>query len=816
MKPTISIIIVHYKAFASLAKCLCSLAQIRNKEKIEIIIVNNNERNRGGTNSHLSYHNLPLIIIQSKKNLGFGGGNNLGAKEAQGKYLFFLNPDTIVKNNAPHDLADFLEKNPRTAIVSPTLLKANGQRYKIQGARKLTPLSAIFSYSFIHALWPTNSVATHHLLKNTNFKKNRSVDAVPGSTLMIRTKVFEEVSGFDESFFLYFEEHDLCKRVKETGSEIYLLAKPKVIHSGEASTKTLKKSPKNNFSSKDFFNQSRFYFLKKHYGWPKALITNFILNISKWHFLLMGIIGIYVGLMLSILNWGLPNLAHPFPYHMDEWHQLKATQATFSSGTPNVPGSAHSVMWHFILTGIFLGPFYLLKIIDPFAVSSSVSDLLLQQRIFQVLRLNTIIFGSLAIIFIYLILKKQFKINPFWGILFFVFNPIWLSLSNYFKYDIALIFWLSASLWALFNFSQKTSSKNYLMAGVLSALTFATKISAGPILFLYLSTFFIFQKNWKRNLKKLFSGFGIFCITFLSVGIPNIFIDLGKWQEFFISNLVKNPSTTDNFSFGKSWWEFIFVDQWILMFGKFFFIFLIFSLIFWVSIFIKLKWKEFKNRYPGLLIVGLALVFFSASLIPLRLFAGGNRSLILLPMMIILIATFIDKVLKKFKPLKKILVVSLILILTIQITEALTWVGLKWEKDPHQLSSAWISKNIEPGTTIGIENVPIYGRPPNLVLKEFYLKEYGKDEGKNLYNYKLVSSESEKLPSIIILTLEEITAHQKTSPQKELKKRMVTENYKLRAEFKPKLKWGWWEKKEFDFYITNLVPTSSIAIYQLP
>jgi len=196
---------------------------------------------------------------------------------------------------------------------------------------------------------------------------------------------------------------------------------------------------------------------------------------------LLGVLFFYALLMLSIIDWGIPNQDHPFTYNMDEWHQLQAVRATFKNLSPNVPGSAHGTMFQFILTGIYLIPFYILKIINPFEITSSVSSLIMQHRLFEVLRLNTLIFGLLSIFFIAKIAKEYLKINQNTVVVLFVFAPLWLSLSNYFKYDIALVFWLILSLFYLLKFGSKPTFRKYLLAGIFCSLSVATKISALPI-----------------------------------------------------------------------------------------------------------------------------------------------------------------------------------------------------------------------------------------------------------------------------------------------------------------------------------------------
>ena len=166
----------------------------------------------------------------------------------------------------------------------------------------------------------------------------------------------------------------------------------------------------------------------------------------------VSIIFIYFLAMISVIDWGIPNPNHPYNYHMDEWHQLESIKFLFKYGSPNLPGAANGTVFHFLLSGIYLLPFVLLKIIDPFSIKSGIDSLAMQQKLFEILRLNTLIFGVLSLFMLSNLVKKYFKSSATLPLVFFTITPLWLSLSNYFKYDIALIFWVIASLFYLLKY----------------------------------------------------------------------------------------------------------------------------------------------------------------------------------------------------------------------------------------------------------------------------------------------------------------------------------------------------------------------------
>lgn len=239
----VSTIIVKYKAEAEYRKCLASIP----KKQTEIITIDNNKINRG-----------------------YSQGNNLGASISIKKYLFILNPDTVLFSDTIQRLVSFLDTHPKAAIVAPLLLDSKGTAYPLQGTSELTPISAIFSLSFVYKFWPKNPVANHYWLKGWDKKFPRSVDVVPGTAFLIRRQVFEQVGGFDEKFFLYFEESDLCKRVKSLGHEIWIDPQARLIHHWARSTK------KEN--TKETFVNSRKYYFRKHFGAVGAFLVEMFCN----------------------------------------------------------------------------------------------------------------------------------------------------------------------------------------------------------------------------------------------------------------------------------------------------------------------------------------------------------------------------------------------------------------------------------------------------------------------------------------------------------------------------------------------------------
>ena len=198
----VSIIIVHYKVKEKLFACLNSIYLSKPKTDFEIIVVDNDETKTIG--KELLKEFPKVKYIQSPVNLGYGGGNNLGAKSAIGSHLFFLNPDTILFKDTIDNLFQFLNKDKHTGIVSPLLINKQSEPFVLQGTKELTLLRGIVCLSFLNKILPDNPVSNSYWLKDWDHKNNRQVDVCPGTAFMIAVWLFQKIGGFDEKFFLFY------------------------------------------------------------------------------------------------------------------------------------------------------------------------------------------------------------------------------------------------------------------------------------------------------------------------------------------------------------------------------------------------------------------------------------------------------------------------------------------------------------------------------------------------------------------------------------------------------------------------------------
>jgi len=532
---------------------------------------------------------------------------------------------------------------------------------------------------------------------------------------------------------------------------------------------------------------------------------------------LLSLILLYTIPLFAIITLGIPNSSHPFTYNMDEWHQFQAVKAVFKHFSNNIPGAAHGTMFQFLLTGFYLFPFYLFHIINPFILKSSLDAPEMQEKIFILLRFNSIIFGIGSLTALYILAKKYLRLSPVITCLLFLATPVWIMLSNYFKYDIALTFWMICSLLALLRYRDTPSLRNLLISCAVCALALATKISALPVIPMYAIAFLLFTPKPKHHIRWIILGTLTFVIVFCLVGIPDVLLQRGDWREFLYSNLISGPTLAQNLKLNGSEFSYLFFQHYPVIFGHSFYLLIFLSLLYWV-IFIKVFWKNKLrtnlSRYKTELFILTSFLLFLLSLLPLRLTAIGNRSLVLLPFFAIFCSMALKKIQDKFLNYKRVINAVVGLIIIMQIFESYAWLSIDLRAVPQQASSQWIITHIQKGSLIGLENIPIYQGLPDVILKDYYMKD-SKLKSHTLYSYIVIDQSAKQLPPYIIITNADYAEkYLKTSAKKDLLTRISKDNYRKIAEFYPNLKLYYLFNNELNYYLSGLVATGPIEIYQ--
>jgi GT2 family glycosyltransferase len=254
---TFSAIIINYKTPELTIACLKSLFTLPRPEEREIIVIDNHSED-GSVEMLRGEFGDKIQIIVNKKNLGFAGANNQGAALATGDYLLFLNSDTIATEDFLSECLSLFKQNEKIGIISPRLKLENNEYQKNAFGRFPTFWRLITQVTKKEQKIPTEA----EILKT---------DWVSGCALMIRRELFKKVGGWDDHFFLYFEDVDICKRVKEERYETVVNLKTNITHLGG-------KSLSLNSERKKYYYEAQDYYFGKWYG----LITKVIIKVLRY------------------------------------------------------------------------------------------------------------------------------------------------------------------------------------------------------------------------------------------------------------------------------------------------------------------------------------------------------------------------------------------------------------------------------------------------------------------------------------------------------------------------------------------------------
>lgn len=223
----LSVIIVNWNTCDLLAGCLESL-----DNRFEVFVVDNGS---GDGSPEMVRNQFPWVkLVENRENVGFGRANNQALRLANSKYLLLLNSDTKVLGNVLGQMVDFMESRPDIGAVGPRLLNDDGS-LQPSCHPMLTPGREFWRLLFLD-----------HFLKRATYNMDkwdvntpRPVEVIKGACVLLRREALDQVGLFDEAYFMYSEEVDLCYRLAQAGWQLWWLPQAQVIHYGEASSKQI-------------------------------------------------------------------------------------------------------------------------------------------------------------------------------------------------------------------------------------------------------------------------------------------------------------------------------------------------------------------------------------------------------------------------------------------------------------------------------------------------------------------------------------------------------------------------------------------------
>ena len=304
--PDLSILIVNWNVRDLLRDCLRSIAAGRGDLALEVIVVDS--ASADGSAAMIAAEFPWVDLIACDENVGFPRGNNIALARSRGRTLLLLNPDTVVVGDALPTLLAYLDAHPDVGVVGPQLLNADGS---VQSSRRRFPtlLTGYFESTWLQGLAP--GVLRHYYALDLPDDAPADVDWLTGACLLVPRAAYEEVGGLDEGYYMYSEELDWCRRIKQTGRRVVYYPAAQVIHhSGQSSDQAVTARHVN-------FQRAKLRYYRKYHGRAAAAALRlFLLAVYAWQLALEAAKGLLgnqpalrrqrVAAYAAVLRTGLP------------------------------------------------------------------------------------------------------------------------------------------------------------------------------------------------------------------------------------------------------------------------------------------------------------------------------------------------------------------------------------------------------------------------------------------------------------------------------------------------------------------------------
>jgi GT2 family glycosyltransferase len=278
----LSIVILNWNVCELLDRCLASVRS--DHYAVEVIVVDNASHDDSVNMVRTKYPGVRMIA--NAENRGFTGGNNQGLAAAQGRYAMVLNPDTEMIGAAIDQMVAYLDEHAEVGALGPMLLNPDRS---IQSSRRRFPTmaTAFFESTWMQGIAPKR-VLTHYYMDDVSAATTHEVDWLNGACTLFRREMLDQVGLYDaENFFMYSEELDLCRRVKEAGWKIVYLPEAQVVHYvGKSSEQVVA-------ARHIYFQTSKVHYFRKWHGAFKAnALRMFLLGSYLWQMGLEGFKGL--------------------------------------------------------------------------------------------------------------------------------------------------------------------------------------------------------------------------------------------------------------------------------------------------------------------------------------------------------------------------------------------------------------------------------------------------------------------------------------------------------------------------------------------
>ncbi|AXB58859.1 glycosyltransferase family 2 protein [Flavobacterium fluviale] len=269
----LSIIILNYNVRYFLEQCVLSVQEATVGIDAEIIVVDNNSSDESVLMTQEKFPEVTLI--QNKENFGFPKGNNIGFRQAKGKYICILNPDTVVAEDTFTKILAFAERQPNLGIVGCKLIDGTGNFLPESKRGIPTPWVAFTKIFGLYKIFPKTKLFNQYYAQDLSENQTGKVDILVGAFMFLESKLYQDLNGFDENCFMYADDIDLSYRALQKGKSNFYFHETTVLHyKGESTIKDEKYMKR--------FQEAMNFFYEKHF--KKSWFFSFFIQIGIWFF----------------------------------------------------------------------------------------------------------------------------------------------------------------------------------------------------------------------------------------------------------------------------------------------------------------------------------------------------------------------------------------------------------------------------------------------------------------------------------------------------------------------------------------------------
>jgi O-antigen biosynthesis protein len=268
----VSVVIVNYRVPQLLLQTLRSLRDAEASGRTETIVVDNCSQDNSAELVSREFPDVKWISLKS--NIGFGKACNVAAQNAHGVYLLFLNPDTIIAKNTLVSCIEFMEQHPTAGLVGPKILNADGS-LQVSCRRSFPTVAVAFYRIFgLSKLFPHSRRFGRYNLTFMDPNQPAEVEAISGSFMFMRLPLFRDIGGFDERFFMYGEDLDLCRQTHDKGYSVWYNPATQIIHFKG------KSSSKRPIRSRASFYEAMILFSRKYHNMRESFLPGWLIYIG--------------------------------------------------------------------------------------------------------------------------------------------------------------------------------------------------------------------------------------------------------------------------------------------------------------------------------------------------------------------------------------------------------------------------------------------------------------------------------------------------------------------------------------------------------